>query len=94
MCGLPAKVDSLAEVYAPWFKHNKANLLQAVQYVVGLLDSPSTCQAAASALSNLCDACRNDLTDHVGSFAQLVSSLEGRIPVSWSVERSMQRKYD
>jgi len=72
---------TFTEVYASWFKLNKAFIMPAVEAAVANLSQPDACQAAALALSALCDACRSDLISHVASFAELVRNLEGRIPV-------------
>lgn len=72
---------ALPEEYAPWFKYNTSALLPVLQCTVGFLSQEPTSQAAALALSALCDACRKDLIDHVASFAELVRNLEGKIPV-------------
>ncbi|KAK9900916.1 ARM repeat-containing protein [Cystobasidium minutum MCA 4210] len=72
----------LIEEYAPWFKYNASALLPVLQCTVGFLSQEPTSQAAALALSALCDACRKDLIDHVASFAELVRNLEGKIPAT------------
>lgn len=81
-CALVVSNNSSIEEYAPWFKYNASALLPVLQCTVGFLSQEPTSQAAALALSALCDACRKDLIDHVASFAELVRNLEGKIPVS------------
>ena len=73
------------EAYSAWFKRNATYILSAVQAAVAALSRSDTCQAAAFALSAICDSCRTELTAHVASFAELVSNLEGQISASLGI---------
>lgn len=68
--------------YSPWFANQPAACLEAVQFVVKGFEDAELAPVAARALASLCSDSRRNLVPHIGSFVQVLGSLEGKVEVS------------